>query len=382
MTPTVAPKSIEELASQVAEATEPFRLQGLGTKPTLGNPVTAHQTLSLAKFAGVASYEPEELILEAGAATKLSDIEKLLLQHGQMLAFEPPDWSHIFGTSSSGSLGGVVAAGLSGPRRLKSGAARDHVLGFTGVTGAGDIIRAGARVVKNVTGYDLAKLVTGSHGSLVAMTAIIVKVLPRPETEETLVIRGLEDAVAVRVMSQAMQSSAEVSAAAHVPGEGTYLRLDGIAPSIAYRRDQLAKRLGHDAGIMNEKESRKLWASVRDAKPFAKLSTHSLWRISVAPSEGAAVADRILAKLNARHFYDWAGGLIWLAVEGESDGGASVIRSAFTAGHATLIRATMDIRRTVSAFEPQPPALSALSRRVRASFDPRAMLNPGIMVKD
>jgi len=377
----ITPRTLEELASHVADAVEPFRLQGHGTKPTLGNPVVASQLLSLTKFSGVESYEPEELILEAGAATKLADIEKLLRQRGQMLAFEPPDWSHLFGTSSSGSLGGVVATGLSGPRRLKSGAARDHVLGFTGVTGAGDIIRAGARVVKNVTGYDLPKLVTGSHGSLVAMTAIIVKVLPCPETEETLVYLGLEDAEAVRLMSLAMQSSAEVSAAAHVPGAGTYLRLDGVAPSIAYRRDRLARHLGHNASIMNEKESGKLWSSIRDAKPFAKLKSSSLWRISVAPSNGPAVTERILAKLNAKHFYDWAGGLIWLAVEGEPDGGVLLIRSAFTSGHATLIRASDDVRHKISAFQPQAEALAALSMRVKQSFDPNAMFNPGIMMR-
>jgi glycolate oxidase FAD binding subunit len=377
----IAPKSAAELASLIANATEPMRLQGLGSKPTLGNPVDASTVLSLAKFSGIENYEPEELILEAGAATKLSDIEKLLQKHGQMLAFEPPDWSKHFATATSGTLGGVIASGLSGPRRIKSGSARDHVLGFAGVSGAGDILKAGARVVKNVTGYDLPKLVTGSYGSLVAMTTIIVKVVPRPETEATLVVKGLDDADAIRLMSQAMQSSAEVSAAAHIPGKGTYLRLDGIAPSVDYRRDQLAKHLGLATHTMNEKESATFWCSIRDAKPFAPLKGHALWRISVTPSEAAAVAGRILSTLGGHHFYDWAGGLIWLAVDGMEDGGAARIRGSLTSGHATLIRATEDIRQTVGAFHPQGQALAALAKRVKQSFDPNGILNPGIMAK-
>jgi glycolate oxidase FAD binding subunit len=377
----VSPSSLQDLSELVVQAKAPFRLQGLGTKPTVGNPVMAATTLSLARFTGVGIYEPEELILEAGTGTSLSDIEKLLGKNGQMLAFEPPDWSALFGTRSGGSLGGLVATGLSGPRRIKAGATRDHVLGFTGVTGNGDVIRNGARVVKNVTGYDLPKLVSGSHGSLVALTSIIIKVLPKPETEETLVLRGLDDHDAILLLSRAMQSAAEVSAAAHVPDEGTYLRLEGIAPSVAFRRDRLVKLLGQNAGLMTEKESVNLWRGIRDATAFAKLQNHSLWRISTTPSEGAGTAQRMATKLNAKYYFDWAGGLIWLAVAGAEDGGAGEIRSALTSGHATLIRAPQAIRQSVSAFQPQAPALEALSRRVKFAFDPRGLFNPGVMTK-
>jgi glycolate oxidase FAD binding subunit len=259
MTRTMAPRTEDELAALVAAAQAPLRIQGLGTKMTLGNPVDTMTVLSLKHFAGIAVYEPEELILEAGAATPLADIEKLLRKHGQMLAFEPPNLSSLLGSPSSGSLGGIVACGLSGPRRIRAGAARDHVLGFSAVTGSGQRIRAGARVVKNVTGYDLAKLATGSYGSLAAMTSIIVKVLPLPETEETIVLRHLDDETAVRLMADAMQSPADVSAAAHVPGEATWLRLEGIAPSVVARRDRLVKLLGRDAGILGQKDSARLW---------------------------------------------------------------------------------------------------------------------------
>lgn len=380
MTKVLAPRTADELAEIVKASHAPFRLQGLGSKPSLGNPVSADHVLSLRHFAGVEVYEPEELILEAGAATPLAEIEKRLRQRGQMLAFEPPDYASLLGSNSAGSLGGVVASGLSGPRRVRAGAARDHVLGFSGVTGAGEHIRAGARVVKNVTGYDLAKLATGSHGSLVAMTSIIMKVLPLPETEETIVLRGLDDASAVALMSEAMQSPADVTAAAHVPGEGTHLRLDGIAPSVVARRDRLVKLVGHDCGIMGAKESAALWAGLRDVKPLWRLKDHAIWRISVTPSEGAAVAARIASNLDSVHYLDWAGGLIWLAASAP-DGGASVIRKAYASGHATLIRAPAGVREQVSAFEPQAPALAALALRVKQSFDPRNLFNPGIMAK-
>lgn len=381
MTKPLAPTTEDELSARVAAAQAPFRLQGLGTKAALGNPVGAANILSLKHFTGIAVYEPEELILEAGAATPLADIEKLLRQRGQMLAFEPPDYSSLLGSPSSGSLGGIVACGLSGPRRIRAGAARDHVLGFSAVTGTGERIRAGARVVKNVTGYDLAKLATGSFGSLAALTSIIVKVLPLPETEETLVLRRLDDATAVRVMGEAMQSPADVSAAAHVPGEGTWLRLEGIAPSVVARRDALVKLLGRDVGILGQTESARLWAGLRDVKPLWGLKDHAVWRLSVTPSDGADVAARIAAQLAATYFFDWAGGLIWLAVTGKDDGGSSVIRAALPSGHATLVRAPESVRSRVSAFTPQAPALAALAGRVKQSFDPRNLFNPGIMVK-
>ena len=381
MTRLLAPASEAELAACVKDATSPFRLQGLGTKPTLGNPVSAPQVLSLHHFSGIVIYEPEELILEAGAATPLAGIEKTLAQKNQMLAFEPPDYASLLGSTSAGSLGGIVACGLSGPRRVRAGAARDHVLGFSGVTGAGVTMRAGARVVKNVTGYDLAKLATGSHGSLVALTSIIMKVLPRPETEETLVLRGLDDAAAIALLSEAMQSPADVSAAAHVPGEGTYLRLEGIAPSVAARRDRLVKLLARDTGILGSAESKALWTGLRDVKPLWPLRESAIWRISVTPTEGPAIAARISREMDARFYFDWAGGLIWMAVAHASDGGAGVIRAALTSGHATLLRAPDPVRKAVSAFTPQPPALAALAARVKQSFDPGNRFNPGIMVK-
>ncbi len=222
MEAAVKPGSEAELAQLVAQAEAPFEIIGTGTKRGLGRPVQAARTLDMSAFAEIAAYEPEELILEAGAGTRLAEIEALIAARGQQLAFEPPDLSRLLGSPHSGTLGGLMACNLAGPRRIKAGAARDHVLGIRGVSGRGEVFKAGARVVKNVTGYDLPKLLTGSYGTLAALTSITVKVLPRPETEETILVEGLDDTAAVSVMSLAMQSACEVSGAAHVPGEGTY----------------------------------------------------------------------------------------------------------------------------------------------------------------
>lgn len=379
MVTTLAPATEDELADTIATAKAPFRIQGQGTKPIGHEGV--EPVLSTRKFSGVLAYEPEELILDAKAATPMADLEKLLAQRGQMFAFEPPDLSGLMGATSKGTLGGIMACGVSGPRRIKAGAARDHVLGVSGVTGQGLSFKAGARVVKNVTGYDMAKLLTGSYGTLAVMTSLIVKVLPAPETEETLVFKGLSDSEAVTLMSSAMQSVGEVSAAAHVPGEGTYLRLDGIAPSIAFRRDRLMAQLSHDAGVLEEGHSKALWQAIRDVKPFWGLKSHSVWRVSVAPSAGAAYVEALKPHLSFRHFYDWAGGLIWLAVDGENDGGTATIRAALPGGHATLIHAPRAIKDQVAVFQPQEPALAALTRRVKEAFDPRGILNPGRMVQ-
>ena len=262
-----------------------------------------------------------------------------------------------------------------------SGAARDHVMGFHGVTGVGDIIKNGARVVKNVTGYDLPKLLTGSYGTLTAMTSVILKVLPRPETEETIVLEGLDDAQAVAAMSLGMQSSCEVSGAAFIPGEGVYLRLEGIAPSVAYRRDQLAKLLGRVVQVLAAKSSMAKWQAIRDAGMFTDDLSRPLWRLSVTPSDAPAIVATLRTQTDLRYAFDWAGGLIWIELPDPLDAGASIIRGAMPSGHAMLFRASEATRATVDVFQPQVVALAALSARVKAAFDPQHLLNPGRMYR-
>jgi glycolate oxidase FAD binding subunit len=367
------PKSETELADLVREATAPFEIIGAGTKRGIGYSVPG-TVLDLSAFRAVLAYEPDELILDVGAGARLSDVEKLLAKSNQYFAFEPPDYSKLLGTSHSGTMGGMVACNLSGPRRLKAGALRDHILGLSAVSGRGEIFKAGARVVKNVTGYDVPKLLAGSYGTLAALTSVIVKVLPKPEEEETLVLRGLDDAAAVRAMSLAMQSSCDVSGAAHVPGDGTYLRLEGIAPSVTNRRGSLAKLFDMRSDVL-DKTSPELWRGLRDVVAFCANPTDDVWRISVTPSEAPQVIANI--KCDKRYYFDWAGGLIWLAVPKGTAG--SIIRASFATGHATLMRSTQPEAQII--FQPQPQALAALSQRVKTAFDPKNIFNPGKMVR-
>jgi glycolate oxidase FAD binding subunit len=387
------PADEKELGEAIATASargEALELVAGGSKRGYGGKVSAAHTLDLSAFAGIRLYEPEELVLTAGAATDLGEIEAALRAAGQHLAFEPPDWRHLWGANASPTLGGSIACNLAGSRRVRDGAARDHHLGFHAVSGRGESFKSGGRVVKNVTGYDLSKLMAGSFGTLAAMTEVTVKVMPVPEETCTLVLRSLDDARAQAAMSAALAGPYEVSGAAHLPhgnaedGEAqTLLRLEGHGPSVAARAESLARLLQpfDTSDAIGGEASLRLWRSVRDAIPFADLPEHAIWRVSVPPSHGPVLVAALSPMLDFKHFYDWAGGLVWLAVAGAEDGGAAAIRAALPAdgGHATLLRADAALRDTVSVFQPLAPALAALSARVKATFDPAHILNPGRM---
>ncbi len=375
----------------------PVEILGHGSKRGIGWPVQAQHALDLSGLTGITLYEPAELVLSARAGTPLADIEALLAQNRQQFAFEPMDHGPLLGGSEGrGTIGGALAANLSGPRRLTAGAARDHILGVQAVSGRGEAFKAGGRVVKNVTGYDLSKLMAGSWGTLAVATDVTFKVLPAAETETTLALRGQLDEDAAAAMALAMGSSAEVSAAAHLPeGIGrrlagdlggdpaTILRVEGFGPSVAYRIETLKTLLGA-AGPLEELpagRSRALWRDVRDCKPFADGGEKPVWRISMAPSQAhrMVMALRMQAAVDA--FYDWQGGLVWLRMEA-GDAEADIVRGLvrqFGGGHATLVRASADIRARLPVFEPQPPALAALAARVKEQFDPKGILNPGRM---
>jgi glycolate oxidase FAD binding subunit len=368
-----------------------LEIVGQGSKRGLGRAAQWDLSLDLSGLSGVTLYEPEELILSARAGTPIAEIETLLATNNQELAFEPIDYGPVYGAAAGrGTIGGALAANLSGPRRIKAGAGRDHFLGFTAVSGRAETFKSGGRVVKNVTGYDLCKVLAGSHGTLAAMTDVTVKVLPRAETEETVLVLGLDDAAAARAMSAAMNSSNDVSGAAHFPAPLaasiqaeagaplTALRLEGVAPSVAHRRralETLLKPFGEIA-VLEETASREVWRAIRNVMPFTG-GPRALWRISVAPSHGHEVAGAIGE--GAEYFYDWAGGLIWAALPATGDGGAARIRAALKGGHATLIRAPAALRAAVPVFEPQEPGLAALTRRVKESFDPKGVFGPGRM---
>jgi glycolate oxidase FAD binding subunit len=378
---TLSPATDQELADAISSATKPLLVESHGSKRGLGQVVDAADTLSLAKFSGVSLYEPEELVIEAGAATPLDEIEALADKHNQRLAFEPPNLARVLGSNSRGSLGSVLACNLAGPRRITAGAARDHILGVRGVSGRGEIFKAGGRVVKNVTGYDVAKLMAGSFGTLAAITSVTFKVLPKAETEITLLASLSDVHAAGRLMRLAMQSPYDVSCAAYVPARGVGLRLEGISASVEDRRQSLIKHLNHAVDVLDETASRAFWRGVRDLDYHAQALDTQLWRISVAPTEGPALAERLARETGGRYSLDWSGGLLWLEVPNKPDGWSQSIRARVGSGHATLIRASENVRRVVDVFQPQPAALAALTQRTKHAFDPKGLLNPGKMVR-
>ncbi|MBM3528256.1 MAG: glycolate oxidase subunit GlcE [Alphaproteobacteria bacterium] len=391
-------KDVEDAVRWALAEGKALELVGRGTKRALGRPGQTDLTLDLSALSGVTLYEPEELVLSARAATPLAEIEALLASKNQQLDFEPMDYGPVLGApANQGTLGGALAANLSGPRRIKAGAARDHFLGVNAVSGRGEAFKSGGRVVKNVTGYDLCKLLAGSYGTLAVMTDVTVKTLPRPETETTVLVLGLDAARAGEAMTLTMGSSCDVSGAAHLPvglihhfdglhvtRAATVFRLEGVAPSVAHRREALAALLRSFGAVefVEADYSRALWRAVRDAMPFSAAGRYGdwpLWRLSVAPNKGSGLAP--LVSPDAQAFHDWAGGLIWLVLPPSDDAGAVAVRRAAKdlGGHATLVRASAAVRAAVGVFEPQTGPHAGVSKRVKEGFDPKGVLNPGRM---
>jgi glycolate oxidase FAD binding subunit len=308
-------------------------------------------------------------VLTVGAATPLTEVLALVAERNQMLAFDPFDHAAMLGgPAGQTTIGGVIAAGVAGPLRLSRGAARDHLLGFTAVSGRGECFVAGAKVVKNVTGYDLSKLITGSWGRLAAITELTLKVLPAPAVRRTLAVRGLDPTAAVAAMARALGSPAEVSAAAHLPdadgGPLTLIRLDGFPSSVDARAALLARLVDGLAPLTDNP-----WHAIATAAPLP--GNIPLWRIIVP----ASLAPALVERLPGQWLFDWAGGLVWLA----SDAEAQAIRAAATdaGGHAMLVRADATIRASTPALHPQPTPLAALEGRVRHAFDPAGVFETG-----
>ncbi len=357
----------------------PLRIVGGGTRATIGNPVTG-DALSTAALSEITLYEPGALTLVARAGTPLAEIEAALAKENQRLAFEPMDHRGLLGTEGEPTIGGVVAANVSGPRRIAVGACRDHLLGVRFVDGQGTVVKNGGRVMKNVTGYDLVKLLCGSYGTLGVLTEVSLKVLPRPDVTGVVLIEGLSDADAVRALSMALGSPFEVTGAAHAPvgidGDPvTMIRIEGFETSVAYRAGELQKLLsefGPSSVETDTGRTRAGWAWLRDVEAFHG-KPGDVWRISVKPSDGAKLGAAMGAE---GLLYDWGGGLIWaLAPEGTD----LRARMGDVPGHATLVRASDATKRKLGVFHPEPAPLAAISKGLRQRFDPRGILNPGLM---
>ena len=386
------PRDENELLEAVTSALSagtPVEIIGHGSKRGLGHAVAAETQIDVTSLSGVTLYEPAELVLRALPGTPMDEIVALLDQNNQELAFEPMNPTTLWRSNRTGTIGGVVAVNAGGPRRIKAGAARDHVLGFRAVSGRGEIFKSGGQVMKNVTGYDLSKLIAGSHGTLAVMSEVTLKVLPKADTERTFLLYGLEEAAALAALREASGLSYEVSCFACLPDGGWLerapgcclaLRLEGPAVSVDQRFADLVAHYGPRGRVddLGAAASRHFWASLRDAAPVADVDG-PVWKVSITPSEGAAfvAAVRRAGVPLTRWYYDWAGGLVWLALEG-ADAKADAIRQALGHhGHATLVRADDLIRAQTPVFQPQPAPLAALSRRVKASFDPMNLLNRG-----
>ncbi|WP_132950382.1 FAD-binding protein [Rhodovulum bhavnagarense] len=391
-----------DLAEAVATAEGPLRILGSGTRP-VGRPLEG-TALSVAGLTGVELYEPGALTLVVRAGTPLAEVERVLAAEGQRLAFEAMDHRGLLGTGGEPTIGGVVAANVSGPRRIQAGACRDALIGVRFVDGRGQVVRNGGRVMKNVTGYDLVKLMAGSRGTLGVLTEVAFKVLPVPEAVATVTLYGAGRDGAFDAMTRALKSPFEVSGAAWVPGAAAvHLRLEGFAGSVAYRAERLTallSDLGEIAVETGTEANAALWRTIRDVEALADLPY--VWRVSMAPGAlRAGIRGDLDRTARVERLYDWAGGLCWIGMSAEQaaeyaplygadDAASGAIRfhrdlqeamadPEFGGGHATLVKAPEEVRAQVSVFQPEPAPQAALARGLRAQFDPRGILNPGLM---
>ncbi len=384
MSETLAPADEAGVSAAVAAAAaagEPLAIEGRGTKRGLLRPVQAARTLSLRRLSGITLYRPQELILSALAGTPVPEIEAALAERGQQVIAEPPVLAAIFGGSEPPTLGGLVATNLSGPRRITAGAMRDHVMGIRAVNGLGEVFRSGGRVLKNVTGLDLCKLLTGAHGTLGVITEVTLKVLPAAERSGTLAVTVPDLATGVRALSAGLGSPYGVSGAALLPGEAprAVLRIEEFAESVAYRLGRLREALGRfgDVALIEDAGSRELWRGIREAEPLGADAEDAVWRVSVEPTAGPGV---VAAAGLPRALLDWGGGLVWLAGPATAESHRRVMAAARAAGGSfTLFRAPEPLRAALPVLPEEGPVLAGLRDRIRTVMDPRGILNPGRM---
>lgn len=399
MTAVLIPATESEAADLVRDAATADRhlsIAGGETRAGFAAGRQADAVLRATGLSGIVTYDPAEMVMTARAGTSVAEVEAALSKNNQMLAFEPIDHRGLMGTHGEPTIGGVFATNASGPRRISAGAARDSLLGIRFVNGKGEAIRAGGRVMKNVTGLDLVKLLAGSFGTLGFLTEVTFRVLPRPQTEETIVVSGLDDEAATQAMALALALPLDVSGAAHLPesvrgrflagglpeGPATVLRLEGLPASVPVRAEKFVAALSRLGPLvrLDTHDSRRLWREIRDVAPYADGTKRPLWRVSVSPSAGARLVADLRLEAGIDAFYDWQGGLVWMRMEADPE--ADLVRGMIRrhgGGHATLLRASDAARAVTPTFEPQPAAVAMLSERVRASLDPAGVFFSGQM---
>ncbi len=406
MVETLRPTNEAELQSALIGLSQSglaAEIRGAGSKAAIGRPLQLPAVIETTGLSGITLYEPTELVMSARAGTSLGEVESTLAERGQMLAFEPMDLGPATGGRGGvQTMGAVFATNVSGARRIAAGAARDHLLGVRAVNGRGEIFKSGGRVLKNVTGYDVARALTGSWGTLAVLSEVTFKVLPKPQETQTLVYVGLSDDVGVEMLCAAMGSPFEISGTVHLTAgltsrlelgrlsreaaTVTAIRIENFTSSVAYRIGRLkdALKIYGTPELLEQDASLLFWSELRRLSPVTPAPgdapTH-LWRISTAPRQAAKVVDAIRRNMQVEACYDASGGLIWLEVTASADAGGADIRRILSThgGHATLIRAEPAVRGSVEVFQPMSASVERLTRGIKAAFDPSAVLNPGRM---
>lgn len=387
------PSSADELRDMVAAASGPLSIEGAGTKAAWSHSPEVGQRLSTSQLSGIDFFYPAEMVVQCGPGTRLADLEAELQSGGHRLAFDPPDLGPLFGKpAGQSSIAGVVAANLAGSRRAFRGGPRDHLLGVKFVNGSGEAIKSGGRVMKNVSGYDLCKLMTGSWGTLGVLSQVTMKTAPLMEMRRTVVVQGLEEAQHLAALIAASRSPYDLVAAAYLPaGEAatlgfdasvSLLEIEGLEPSVLYRSEQiatlLAKTLTGQAPScrnLDQEQSANLWRSIKDLAPVLG-QPQCLWRLKPKPSDAAAVMAQLRARFDGpglKMLVDWGGNLVWLA----SDQAISRADLAGLPGQKTQLIGSDD-----QPFEPLHPLQTELQSGIKRAFDPDGRLNPQRLYSD
>ncbi|MCZ6525196.1 MAG: FAD-binding protein [Gammaproteobacteria bacterium] len=396
----VSVQQIEELLKWTLSENKTLTVKGRGGKTGFGHLMETDCTISLEKLSGILNYDPAELVMQALPGTPLDEIEAALSANNQHLAFEPMRLGQLYNThAESGSIGGTFMANLSGPRRFKSGAARDHILGIKAVSGRGQAYQSGGMVIKNVTGYDMSKLLTGSWGTLSIITEVIFKVLPAPQTSQSLCVLNQQPEAALALMTKLAQSPHDISGLAYLPGDLskhfkhydgvdddtslTMIRLEGSVLSVAERLKSVMRLIPHKwrTETMQQEASQQLWTSIRDVSVFTIFGdTPVIMKLSIPPAAATGITDFIKDSAGVHWYMDAAGGWLWISMP--EDLATTLIpairkKVAMHGGSVVLYSAIEKIKKTVGIFSPQPAALVALNKRIKESFDPENILNPG-----
>ena len=354
----------------------PFEIVAGGTRRNVGRPVGALPLMDVSGLTGIVKYEPEELILTAAPATPLTEIAAVLGEKNQRLGFDPADWSRLLGSNGVATLAGALSCDASGSGKLRHGNARDSLLGFRAVNGLGEAFRAGGKVVKNVTGFDLPKLMCGAYGTLGVLTEVTFRVYPKPSHTAILCLVDVTAQTGFAALRKIANSALEPGGLAYIPasmmadvGQGAALiKLEGASKPL---EEKLAMARGLLGQAMQRIEADP-FAGIGCGDKFADIAG-DIWRVFVAPSDAPHVAKEI----NAKHWLgDWAGGILWVAASA-SDAARIRAIAASVNGQAMLLRASAESRSQLGLFAPQPTALAALTRSVKAAFDPLSLFNPG-----